>query len=137
MAEIALGARICTKGADAGLGYVEIDLHDPVLAPEQFDQHREPRLQAFAHPGPALPQKGVLGGLLADSGAAPKLAPLPVEPDGLADPPQIHAPMAAAARIRGGHRRPRQLAADPRRRQPFATKFSAVPPGPTERSTRR
>src|SRR3546814_4943878 len=47
MAEIALGARICTKGADAGLGYVEIDLHDPVLAPEQFDQHREPRLQAF------------------------------------------------------------------------------------------
>src|SRR3546814_15831692 len=64
MAEIALGARICTKGADAGLGYVEIDLHDPVLAPEQFDQHREPRLQAFAHPGTALPQKGVLGGLL-------------------------------------------------------------------------
>src|SRR3546814_18834828 len=78
MAEIALGARICTKGADAGLGYVEIDLHDPVLAPEQFDQHREPRLQAFAHPGPALPPKGVLGGLLADRGAAPKLATLPV-----------------------------------------------------------
>src|SRR3546814_18480083 len=85
MAEIALGARICTKGADAGLGYVEIDLHDPVLAPEQFDQHREPRLQAFAHPGPALQQKGVLGGLLAASGAAPTFAPLPVAHDGLAD----------------------------------------------------
>src|SRR3546814_13423094 len=101
MAEIALGARICTKGADAGLGYVEIDLHDPVLAPELFDQHREPRLQAFAHPGPALPQKGVLGGLLADSGAAPKLAPLPVALDGLADRLQIKAPTAAEARILG------------------------------------
>src|SRR3546814_16252055 len=104
MAEIALGARICTKGADAGLGYVEIDLHDPVLAPEQFDQHREPRLQAFAHPGPALPQKGVLGGLLADSGAAPKLAPLPVALDGLADRLQIKDTMAAEARILGGDR---------------------------------
>src|SRR3546814_14254373 len=99
MAEIALGARICTKGADAGLGYVEIDLHDPVLAPEQFDQHREPRLQAFAHPGPALPQKGVLGGLLADSGAAPKLAPLPVALHGLADRLQIKAPTPATPRI--------------------------------------
>src|SRR3546814_1360942 len=40
--EITLGAGIHAIGADAGLGDVEIDLHDPLLGPEILDQQREP-----------------------------------------------------------------------------------------------
>src|SRR6185436_991003 len=48
MAEIALGAGIDAIGADAGFGVVQIDLHDPPLAPQMLDQEGEPGLDALA-----------------------------------------------------------------------------------------
>ncbi len=71
MAEIALGARLHAISADAGLRDVEIDLHDPALAPDRLDEHSVPGLQPLADIAAALPEKDVLGGLLADRGAAP------------------------------------------------------------------
>src|SRR3546814_17503178 len=58
--------------------------------------------------------------------SAPKLAPLPVALDGLADRLQIKAPMAAEARILGGDRSARHVAVDLRQRQPYAMNLSAV-----------
>src|SRR3546814_15854788 len=42
MAEIADRAGLRAIGADAGFRDVEINLHDPPLAPDRFDQQREP-----------------------------------------------------------------------------------------------
>src|SRR3546814_17683237 len=70
MPEITLRARIGAIGADPGFGDVEIDFHDPALAPDRFDQQREPRLERLARIAPALDQEGVFGGLLADRPSA-------------------------------------------------------------------
>ena len=56
--------------AAAESGYCSYDLHDPPLAPHILDQEGEPGLQPFAEIAAALPQEGVLGGLLADRRAA-------------------------------------------------------------------
>ena len=91
MPEIALRPGICTIGADPRFGDVEIDLHDPPLAPNRFDQDGEPGFQPFSEKAAALPEERVLGGLLADGrSAADAPAPgvalgrledrLPVEP---------------------------------------------------------
>src|SRR3546814_13034584 len=70
MPEITLRARIGAIGADPGFGDVEIDFQDPALAPDRFDQQREPRLERLARIAPALDQEGVFGGLLADRRSA-------------------------------------------------------------------
>src|SRR3546814_13666000 len=49
---------------------VQIHLHDALLAPEVLDKDGEPCLQAFAEEPSILPQKGVLGCLLADRRSA-------------------------------------------------------------------
>jgi hypothetical protein len=64
--EIAHRAGVDAIGADPRLGDVEIDFHDPALAPDILDEQGEIRLQAFAEIAAALPQEDVLGGLLAD-----------------------------------------------------------------------
>src|SRR3546814_2937324 len=94
--EITLGAGIHAIGADAGLGDVEIDLHDPLLGPEILEQQREPGLKPFAEPADGLPAKGVIGRLLADRRAAPNdPAPLGILPHSLRDPHDVEAAMAA------------------------------------------
>src|SRR6476469_1687176 len=70
MVEVALGARSDAVSADPRLGDVEVDLHDPPLAPDLLDQDGEPGLESFAEIAAALPQEHVLGGLLADGRAA-------------------------------------------------------------------
>src|SRR5690606_17433622 len=49
---------------------VQIDLHDPRLAPGGLDEDGEIGLQALADVGALRPEEDVLGGLLADGGAA-------------------------------------------------------------------
>src|SRR5262249_27312996 len=71
VAVIALGSGVDAVRPDAGLCEVQIDLHDPPLAPEMLDEEREPGLDSLTRIAAALPQKGVLCGLLADRGAAP------------------------------------------------------------------
>src|SRR5205085_5836638 len=70
MTEVALRRGIDAIGTDARLGIVEIDLHDPALAPHMLDQESEPGLDAFARIAAAVPQEGGLGGLLANGGPA-------------------------------------------------------------------
>src|SRR6476620_7410283 len=66
MAEVALRARIDAVGTNPCLDEVEIDLHDPPLAPDVFDQEGEPGFDPLPGIAAALPQEGVLRGLLAD-----------------------------------------------------------------------
>ena len=94
MVEIALRAGLDAVGADAGLGDVEIDLHDPPLAPDGLDQHGEPGLEPLAEIAAALPQEHVLGGLLADRRAAADAAALGVALDRLLDRLAVEAVMA-------------------------------------------
>ena len=74
MAEIALRPGVGAIGADAGFGDVEINLHDPPLAPDILDEEGEPGFGHFAGEAAdraaALPEEGIFGGLLADSRAA-------------------------------------------------------------------
>ena len=70
MSEIPVGACIHAIGADAGLREVQIDLHDPPLAPQMLDEEREPGFRALAGIAAAIPQEGVLRRLLADRRSA-------------------------------------------------------------------
>ena len=54
----------------AHLNAVEIDLHDALLAPYQFDEYGEINLEALAYPRTARPQEDVLGCLLRDGRSA-------------------------------------------------------------------
>ena len=66
--EMPFGHRIGTIDAVAHLDGVEIDLHDALLRPEEFYQHREINLETFAQPRTARPKEDVLGRLLTDGG---------------------------------------------------------------------
>ena len=55
MAEIPLGPGLCAIGANAGFRDIEINFHNPVLAPHRFDPEGEPRLQTFAKISAILP----------------------------------------------------------------------------------
>ena len=72
-AEMPLGYGLGTIDAIAHLDGVEVDFHDALLAPHQFDECCEIGLKPFAHPSAAWPQEHVLGRLLAD-GAGTQLA---------------------------------------------------------------
>ncbi len=85
VAEIADRAGVHAIGADPRLGDVEIDLHDPPLAPDRLDQDGEIGLQRLARIAAALDQEDVLGGLLADRRAAADAAAACVAGIGLGD----------------------------------------------------
>src|SRR5206468_6349509 len=70
VAKIALRRGVDAIGADAGLIEVQVDLHDPPLPPQIFDQEGEPGLHAFANIAAVLPEESVLRGLLTDRGSA-------------------------------------------------------------------
>lgn len=103
MVEIADRAGLRAIGADPGFRNVEIDLHDPALAPDRFDQEGEPGFQPLAQKAAALEQKDVLRRLLADGGAAPDAAAAGIVAHGLGDGDRIEAVMAAKAAVFGGY----------------------------------
>src|SRR3546814_8102119 len=81
VAKIAPCARLDAIGADAGLRDVQINLHDPPLAPDFLDQEGEPdlwNLADIARPAAALPQEDILRGLLADGRTAAEFLALGV-----------------------------------------------------------
>ena len=62
--EMLLGNSLGAIDAIAHLDGVEIDLHDALLGPEEFDECSEIDLKTLAHPTAAWPEKDILGGLL-------------------------------------------------------------------------
>src|SRR3546814_14549415 len=81
-------ARLDAIGADAGLRDVQINLHDPPLAPDFLDQAGEPdlwNLADIARPAAALPQEDILRGLLADGRTAAEFLALGVAFDSILD----------------------------------------------------
>jgi len=70
MPEIALRARVGPISANAGFRDIEIDFHDPPLSPHGFDQEGEPGFKALPEEASTLPEKGILGCLLADRRSA-------------------------------------------------------------------
>jgi len=107
--EIALGTFIGAIGTDAGLGDVEVDLHDPVLAPDQLDQQREPGFQPLAEEAAALPEEGVLGGLLADRRSAADALAAFIVLHGLLDRGEIETVMAAEVPVLTANGGPRHV----------------------------
>jgi hypothetical protein len=73
LVKIIPGGGFSAVDARSLFGHVEIDFHDPPLAPRQLDQRREPGFEAFAQPVAAGPQEDVLRGLHRDR-AGPKQA---------------------------------------------------------------
>src|SRR3546814_2403434 len=74
-----------------------------LLGPESLDQRREPGRKPFAEPAAGLPEKGVLGRLLADRRAAPNdPAPLGILPHRLRDRIDVEAAMAAEFAVLAG-----------------------------------
>ncbi len=105
MAEVTLRPGLCAIGADPGFRHVEIDLHDPPLAPHGFDPEGEPRLQPLAEKPAALPQEHVFGGLLTDGRSATLAFPRQTFLDRLFDRFGIKAEMFTEPRIlRRDHR---------------------------------
>lgn len=76
--EIMLRGRLDAVDAGAHLRDVEIDFHDPRLAPDQFGEAGEPRLEPLADVGAAGPEEYVLRGLLRDGRSAAQLAAIGV-----------------------------------------------------------
>ena len=66
LAEVLLSNSLGTIDAIAHLDGVEIDLHDALLGPEEFDEGGEIDLKALAHPAAAWPEEDILGRLLRD-----------------------------------------------------------------------
>src|SRR5690606_4214704 len=98
--------------AVAELGHVGVDLQDPALGPQQFQQHGVPGLQALAHPARGgarpLPEEQVLGHLLADGAAAAQPAAPRVAFARLADGLEVEARMGGEVLVLGGDQRHRQ-----------------------------
>ena len=55
LAKVVLGTRIQTIDGAAHLYGVEVDLHNALLAPQQFYQSREIDLETFSHPASSRP----------------------------------------------------------------------------------
>jgi len=83
--EIALRTSLYAIGADTGLGDIEIDFHDPVLAPDRLDQEGEIGFQALAEKAAALPEKGIFGDLLGNGRATSYPAALGIALDRFLD----------------------------------------------------
>lgn len=100
-AEILPGGRLGAIDARAPFDGVQIDLHDPRLAPDHFDQDGEIGLQPFAHIGPARPQEDILGGLLADGRTPAQGAALGVALIGLLDGREVETAMLTELGVLG------------------------------------
>jgi hypothetical protein len=101
--EVAARGRLDAVQAGAHFHRVQINLHDPPLAPHRLDEDGEPGFGALANIGAAWPQEDVLGGLLADRRAAAHLAgPFLVVDDGLVDGGEVEAMMGAEPGVLAG-----------------------------------
>ena len=69
--KISLGSGLDAIGTDTGLGDVEIDFHNPFLAPDRLDQESEIGFQTFSEITATLPQEGVFCDLLRNGRSAP------------------------------------------------------------------
>src|SRR3546814_14358184 len=78
---------------------VQIHLHDALLAPEVLDKDGEPCLQAFAEEPSILPQKGVLGCLLADRRSAANFPAAHIANEGVFNGVRIEHVMAAKSTV--------------------------------------
>src|SRR3546814_14596173 len=78
---------------------VQIHLHDALLAPEVLDKDGEPCLQAFAEEPSILPQKGVLGCLLADRRSAANFPAAHMSNEGVFNGVRIEPVMAAHSTV--------------------------------------
>src|SRR6185295_488335 len=125
MAEIALGAGIDAIGADAGFGVVQIDLHDPPLAPQMLDQEGEPGLDALAGIAAAVPQEGRFRGLLADRRAAADPPARGIALHRILDRLEVEPVMRAELAVLGSDRGADHVAVDLADRHPVAR--SAAP----------
>src|SRR5690606_14817705 len=99
------GRRLGAVDAGSPFGDVEIDLHDPALAPQGLDQDGVAGLESLADPVAAGPQEDVLGGLLADGRTAAQAAAFFIGPQSLFDRLQVKAAVAAEAGVLGGDHR--------------------------------
>lgn len=68
--EMVFGHCVGTIDAVAHLDAVQVDLHDALLAPQEFDEAGEIHLEALAYPGAAGPEENVLGRLLRNGGGS-------------------------------------------------------------------
>ena len=113
------------EDALAHLGDVEIDLHDPALAPQPLDQQGEARLEALPQPGAPGPEEDVLRHLLADRAAAAQPA---VVRQRRADAVEVEAPVPAEVRVLGRGRRQRQVVGHVVEADPVALDRAEPPP---------
>ena len=61
------GDRLCPVNAVAHLYGVEVDLHDSLFTPEEFNEEREVCLQSLSHPRSSRPEEHIFCSLLTDS----------------------------------------------------------------------
>ena len=104
MAEVAHRACVGAIGADPCLGDVEIDFHDPSLAPELLDQECEIGFGRLTRVAAALPQEGVLGGLLADRRTAADATARGIALGRILDGVPVEPAVLAALPVLGGDR---------------------------------
>ena len=125
MAEISLRARVDAIGPNARLREIEIDLHDPPLAPQMLDQEGEPGLDAFARIAAALPQEGVFRCLLADRRSAPDPAARGIAFHRIFNGFEVEAVMRTELAVLGGDRRPNHVAVDLANRHPVLVRAAS------------
>ena len=85
------------------LNGIQIDFHDPVLAPDEFNQGRKIRLQPLAYPTVIRPQKHILSRLLGDGAATPVTLAGPALLNGCTDGLEIKAMMLQVQLILTGN----------------------------------
>ena len=106
-AEIFIGSSLDSEYSFAHLGHIQVNLHDPPLAPEGLDQHRVIRLHALPEPTSGAEGEAVLGHLLRNRAASADLLPLgPVLEPHLPDLVESEAFMLHEPAVFGSHHRP-------------------------------
>ncbi len=128
--EMVLRRRFGAKDADAPFDAVEVHLEDSLLRPEQFDQCREPGLDALAQPTAAGPEEQVLGHLLAQRAGATQRAALFVVRQGRTDRGDVEAPVFGELLILGGDHRHLQVVRQLAPGAPAALQVDAFAAGP-------
>src|SRR6185503_15539847 len=120
-----LRSGIDSVGADPGLGEVQIDLHDPALAPQMLDQEGEPGFGAFPRIAAALPQEGVLRSLLADRRSASDTATRGIAFHRIFNRFEVESAMRAELAVLRRNRRSNHVAVDMADRHPLLMRAAA------------